>query len=295
MTMGGSLVARLTWRRDEQPTSMTGTDLRRSPARALAVLLIVVLVACGSGEPTPADGPETVRRLVPRVVATHPHDPESFTQGLELVDGRLFETTGLYGQSGIREVDRSTGRVLRSAPLDPTWFGEGFTALGDGRALQLTWKAGRAVVWDLGDLTVVDTRTYGGQGWGLCRLDGDTLVQSDGSATLTLRNPDSFQRLSQLEVTLDGRPVDRLNELECVDGTVWANVWRTDRIVAVEVASGRVTAVVDTSDLVANRSGFGSDDVLNGIAHDPEAGRFLLTGKRWPVLFEVVFEPAPIG
>jgi len=274
---------------------MTGTDLRRSPARALAVLLVAVLAACGSGEPTPADGPETVRRLVPRVVATHPHDPESFTQGLELVDGRLFETTGLYGRSGIREVDRSTGRILRSAPLDPTWFGEGFTALGEGRALQLTWKAGRAVVWDLGDLTVVDTRTYGGQGWGLCRLDGATLVQSDGSATLTLRNPDSFQRLSQLEVTLDGRPVDRLNELECVNGTVWANVWRTDRIVAVEVGSGRVTAVVDASDLVADRSGFGSDDVLNGIAHDPKTGRFLLTGKRWPVLFEVVFEPAPIG
>ena len=140
---------------------------------------------------------------------------------------------------------------------------------------------------------MVGTRTYGGQGWGLCRLDGATLVQSDGSATLTLRNLDSFQKLSKVEVTLDGRPVDQLNELECVNGTVWANVWRTDRIVAVEVPSGRVTAVVDASDLVADRSGFGSDDVLNGIAHDPEAGRFLLTGKRRPVLFEVVFEPIP--
>ena len=273
---------------------MTKTDLRRSPIRALAVLLAALLATCGSGEPAPADGPETVRQLVPRVLATHPHDPESFTQGLELVDGRLFETTGLYGRSGIREVDRSTGRVLRSAPLDPTWFGEGFTSLGNGRALQLTWKAGRAVVWDLGNLTVVETRTYGGQGWGLCRLDAATLVQSDGSATLTLRDLDSFQRLSQVEVLLDGRPVDRLNELECVNGTVWANVWQTDQIVAVEVASGRVTAVVDASDLIADRSGFGSDDVLNGIAHDLEAGRFLITGKHWPVLFEVVFEPASI-
>jgi glutaminyl-peptide cyclotransferase len=291
--MGGSLVAHPTLRRDEQSTPMTGPDLRRSPAGALVILLATVLVSCGSGEPAPSDGLEAVHRLVPRVVATHPHDPESFTQGLELVDGRLFETTGLHGRSGIRELDRSTGRVLRSASLDPTWFGEGFTALGDGRALQLTWKAGRAIVWNLEDLTVVGTRTYGGQGWGLCRLDGATLVQSDGSATLTLRNLDSFQKLSKVEVTLDGRPVDQLNELECVNGTVWANVWRTDRIVAVEVPSGRVTAVVDASDLVADRSGFGSDDVLNGIAHDPEAGRFLLTGKRWPVLFEVVFEPIP--
>jgi glutaminyl-peptide cyclotransferase len=118
---------------------------------------------------------------------------------------------------------------------------------------------------------------------------------SDGTDTLALREPIGFQRLERVRVTLDGEPVDRLNELECVDGTIWANVWRTDRIVAIDPTTGQVGAVVDASGLVADRSGFGVDDVLNGIAHDPDSGRFLLTGKRWPVLFEVVFEPAPAG
>ena len=258
-----------------------------------ALILGLLLGACGGNGPDP--GPTAVRRLVPRVVATHPHDPDAFTQGLELVDGSLYETTGLFTASGIREVDRSTGRVLRSASLDDSWFGEGFTALGDGRAVQLTWKAGRAVVWDLDTFDAVGTLAYGGQGWGLCRLDADTLAMSDGSATLSLRDPDDFHRVGQVKVALGGKPVDRLNELECVDGTVWANVWQTDRIVAIDPATGNVTAVVDASGMVADRSGFGDDDVLNGIAHDPDSGRFLLTGKRWPVLYEVFFEPDPSG
>ena len=287
---------------------------RHHPIRCAAwallwVLLIPVtgmaLIACGSpgpgeaDEPSSAGGPivDPVLRLVPRVMATHPHDPTAFTQGLELVDGRLLETTGRYGESGIREVDRATGRVLRSALLDATWFGEGLTSLGDDRAIQLTWKAGRAVVWDLATLSEVDVLTYGGQGWGLCRLgeagpDGaaNSLVMSDGSDHLTFRNLD-LTRSGDIAVRLDGRPVERLNELECVDGTVWANVWLTDTIVAIDPSTGAVTAVVDASGLLADRSTLGDEDVLNGIAHDPETGRFLLTGKRWPVLFEVVFEP----
>tara|TARA_Y100001001_G_scaffold52503_1_gene48708 strand:+ start:697 stop:1515 length:819 start_codon:yes stop_codon:yes gene_type:complete len=261
---------------------------------AWAVLLLCLLLgACGGKEADPV--PAAVRQLVPRVVATHPHDPDAFTQGLELVDGVLYETTGLYAASGIREVDLATGRVLRSAPLDDAWFGEGYTSLGDGRAVQLTWKSGRAVVWDLSTFDIVGTFAYGGQGWGLCRLDADTLAMSDGTDTLALREPIGFQRLERVRVTLDGEPVDRLNELECVDGTIWANVWQTDQIVAIDPTTGQVDSVVDASGLVADRSGFGVNDVLNGIAHDPDSGRFLLTGKRWPVLFEVVFEPAPTG
>jgi glutaminyl-peptide cyclotransferase len=261
---------------------------------AWAVLALCLLLgACGGNEADPA--PATVRHLVPRVVATHPHDLEAYTQGMELVDGVLYETTGRYGASGIREVDLATGRVLRSAPLDDGWFGEGFTSLGDGRAVQLTWKSGRAVVWDLATFDLVGTFAYGGQGWGLCRLDAGTLVMSDGTDTLALRDPTDFHRLERVRVTLYGEPVDRLNELECVDGTIWANVWQTDRIMAIDPTTGLVGAVVDASGLVADRSGFGVDDVLNGIAHDPDSGNFLLTGKRWPVLFEVVFEPAPTG
>jgi glutaminyl-peptide cyclotransferase len=260
---------------------------------AWPVLLLGLLGACGGNSAEPEL--TAVRHLVPRVVATHPHDVDAYTQGLELVDGVLYETTGLFGESGIREVDPATGRVLRSASLEDSRFGEGFTSLGDGQAVQLTWKSGRAVVWDLEAFDVVRTFSYGGQGWGLCRLDDDTLVMSDGSSTLALRDPVGFQRLERIRVTLDGEPVDRLNELECVDGTVWANVWQTDRIVAIDPTSGLVGAVVDASGMVADRSGFGVDDVLNGIAHDPDSGRFLLTGKRWPVLFEVVFEPASTG
>ncbi len=268
-----------------------------SSAVVTLALLAGASTACGSEEPTPSVGDAAVRHLVPRVLATHPHDPEAFTQGLELVDGRLYETTGRYGSSGLREVERDTGRVLRHAPLDDTLFGEGFTSLGDGRGVQLTWKAGRALVWDLASLEPVATFAYGGQGWGLCRLDDGTLVMSDGSAVLALREADTFRRIDEVEVRLDGEPVDRLNELECVGSTVWANVWLTDRIVGIDLSRhggspGRVTDVVDATGLVADRSGFGPDEVLNGIAHDPDTGRFLLTGKHWPVLYEAEFVPA---
>ena len=273
------------------------TNRAASRLLAAALVLPMAVVGCGSVDPAAVEGAEppeaTARSLVPRVVATSPHDPDAFTQGLELVDGRLVETTGGYGESDIREVDRSTGRVLRSSPLEATWFGEGMTAIADGRAVQLTWKAGRAVVWDLASLTAVDMWTYGGQGWGLCLLDEGTLAMSDGSSYLTFREADGLARVGEVQVLLDGRPVERLNELECVDGTVWANVWQTDDIVAVDPTTGRVTGVVDASGLLADRSSLGPEDVLNGIAHDAHSGHFLLTGKRWPVLFEVAFEPAP--
>ena len=265
-----------------------------------AMALLVMVTGCGSSDPNTGDGiapsSEEVAvpadRLTPRVVATSPHDPDAVTQGLELVDGRLLETTGGYGESDIREIDRSTGRVLRSAPLDASWFGEGMTAIGGDRAVQLTWKAGRALVWDLATLTVVDVWTYGGQGWGLCLLEAGTLAMSDGSSFLTFRDSGDLTRIADVQVLLDGRPVERLNELECVDGTVWANIWLTDNIVAINPSTGRVTAVVDASGLLADRSNLGVDDVLNGIAHDPLSGHFLLTGKRWPVMFEVVLESA---
>ena len=265
-----------------------------------SMALLVMVTGCGSSDPNTGDGiapsleevAVPADRLTPRVVATSPHDPDAFTQGLELVDGRLLETTGGYGESDIREIDRSTGRVLRSAPLDASWFGEGMTVIGGDRAVQLTWKAGRALVWDLATLTVVDVWTYGGQGWGLCLLDAGTLAMSDGSSFLTLRDSGDLTRIADVQVLLDGRPVERLNELECVDGTVWANIWLTDNIVAIDPSTGRVTAVVDASGLLADRSNLGVDDVLNGIAHDPLSGHFLLTGKRWPVMFEVVLESA---
>ena len=267
---------------------MTRVD-RRGWVIRFVVAALVLAGACGWNDQVSQTelGQTEVRLLVPRVVAEHPHDPGAFTQGLELVDGLLVEGTGLYGSSTLRVVDWASGKVLRSQDLADGRFGEGVTALGDGRVVQLTWKAGRAVVWQLDPLVPIGTWDYDGEGWGVCRLNDDTLATSDGSATITLRRSDDFSPMGSLEVTLDGRPVDRLNELECVDSTIWANVWLTDRIVAVNAVDGRVTTVVDVSDLPVDRSALAPDDVLNGIAHDPDTGHFLLTGKRWPSLFEV--------
>ena len=267
---------------------MTKVDRHRWAIR-FVVAALVLACACGWNDQVSQTelGQTEVRLLVPRVVAEHPHDPGAFTQGLELVDGLLVEGTGLYGSSTLRVVDWASGKVLRSQDLADGRFGEGVTALGNGRVVQLTWKAGRAVLWRLDPLVPVGTWDYDGEGWGVCRLNDDMLATSDGSATITLRRSDDFSPVGSLEVTLAGRPVDQLNELECVGSTVWANVWLTDRIVAVNAIDGRVTAVVDASDLPVDRSSLGPDDVLNGIAHDPDTNHFLLTGKHWPSLFEV--------
>ena len=267
---------------------MTRVD-RRGWVIRFVVAALVLAGACGWNDQVSQTelGQTEVRLLVPRVVAELPHDPGAFSQGLELVDGLLVEGTGLYGSSTLRVVDRTSGKVLRSQDLADGRFGEGVTALGDGRVVQLTWKAGRAVLWRLDPLVPVGTWDYDGEGWGVCRLNDDTLATSDGSATITLRRSDDFSPVGSLEVTLAGRPVDQLNELECVGSTVWANVWLTDRIVAINAIDGRVTAVVDASDLPVDRSSLAPDDVLNGIAHDPDTNHFLLTGKHWSSLFEV--------
>jgi len=269
-----------------------GLPVLQLTTRGIFVLgLLSGLVSCGSLADPPASV-LPVQQMVVEVVAEFPHDDEAFTQGLQFVNGQLFESTGLVGHSQIREMDFSVGQALRWGDLDLTWFGEGFTALPDGRLVQLTWKAGRAAVWDIEPFSLATTWAYGGQGWGICLLNPTTLIMSDGSSALTLRSPEDFRRLGQVEVTLDGQPVDRLNELECVDGTVWANVWQTDLLLGIDPATGAVTHEVDASMLPVDRSSLGSDDVLNGVAFHAESGHFFLTGKRWPTLFEVIFVPA---
>jgi glutamine cyclotransferase len=232
------------------------------------------------------------------VVRVLPHDARAFTQGLELDRGRLIESTGLYGQSTIREVDRETGRVLRSRRLPPRLFGEGATVVGD-LVWQLTWREGIARVYARDGLRLLRTVPYPGEGWGAC-FDGRRLVTSDGSARLAFRDPVSFRVLRRVRVTVGGPEhvraglpagaVRRLNELECVGRSVYANVYTTDTIVRIDPASGRVTAVIDASGLLTPEEA-GEANVLNGIAHDPERGVFLLTGKLWPRLFEVRLVP----
>ena len=258
--------------------------------RALVAGILVLLAGCSTPPaptPTPAPTDTAVPTLHPRVLAELPHDPSAFTQGFEIDGDTLYEGTGLEGRSQLRELDPRTGAVTRSVPLPGQLFGEGITVVGD-RIWQLTWRDGVVLEWDRASLTLRRQLPLDGEGWGLC-LDGARLVRSDGTARLRFQDPDTFAEQGSVTVTLDGAPVTELNELECVDGQVWANVWRTDRIVRVDPASGHVTAVVDAAGLLdpARRAG---TDVLNGIAAVPGTDEFLITGKLWPTTFRVRFE-----
>ena len=215
------------------------------------------------------------------VVATIPHDRQAFTQGLELADGVLYEGTGLVGQSSVRSVDPETGDVTKKVDL-PDLFGEGITVAGDS-IWQITWQDGIAIRRDRATLAETERVTYEGEGWGLCH-DGDRLIMSDGTGELTFRDVTTFEETGTVQV--DG--LTSINELECVDGQVWANIWQTDRIVRIDPADGKVTATVDLAGLLpeADRAG---TDVLNGIAAVPGTDEFLVTGKLWPAMFRVRF------
>jgi glutaminyl-peptide cyclotransferase len=261
--------------------------------RRLALVAALTITACTSSDPsttappTAAETTTSPAAMAVEVVARHPHDPMAFTQGLEVLgEGRLIESTGRYGQSSLREVVLETGEVERRHDLSDEFFGEGLAMVG-GRVVQLTWREGVAFVYDLSTFTVIDEYRYEGEGWGLCH-DGERFVMSDGTSSLTFRHSETFEVLGTVEVRSAGRPVSELNELECVDEVVYANVWRTDDIVVIDPRSGAVTSEIDASGLLPADERAGAD-VLNGIAFDRSTGHFLITGKDWPTLFEVRF------
>lgn len=247
-------------------------------------LQVVALSARSGGVPP---GARPLRRISPQVVATYPHDHAAFTQGLVWSEGRLFESTGLYGASSLREVDLTSGRVLRRVELPADLFAEGLARHGQ-ELLQLTWQEQRLLVWDLPTFARRGERRYGGEGWGLTS-DGTRLLMSDGTDRISIRDPSTFAETGSIRVTRDGLPLPALNELEWAEGRLWANVWMTDEIVGIDATTGRVEVVVDGSSLLdadARREA----DVLNGIAYVPARKTFLLTGKYWPTLFEVRFD-----
>lgn len=243
------------------------------------------------GDPTGGWRPPTAARLGVQVLSVYPHDTQAFTQGLLLHEGKLYESTGLAGPSisSVREVEPTTGQVIRRVNLPVPLFGEGLARVGD-RLIQLTWQDQLAFVYDLATFQTLDQFTYATEGWGLC-LDGTRLIMSDGSSTLYYRDPATFELLGQVSVTLDGQPLASLNELECVGSLVYANVWLTDLIVAIDKEVGAVTAVIDAAGLLTAEER-ASSDVLNGIAYKAETDTFLITGKLWPKLFEVRWTPA---
>ncbi|MDT0633261.1 glutaminyl-peptide cyclotransferase [Rubrivirga sp. S365] len=270
-----------TRQRTRRRTGGAGQGARRWPwvAALLAAAAVVGLVALregGEGSAAPV--------LRPEVVAQYPHDTLAFTQGLLVEGGAVYESTGLYGRSSLRRVDLATGRVVASRSLGDGDFAEGLAAL-DGRLYQLTWRQGRVYVADVQTLAPLDTLPLAGEGWGLTE-DGRHLILSDGSDRLRVLDPATLAVVRTVEVRDGGRPVPRLNELEYVDGLVYANVWQTGRIAAVDPQSGAVVRWLDLGTLHTLHTGTGRD-VLNGIAHDPATGHLLVTGKLWPSVYAV--------
>jgi glutaminyl-peptide cyclotransferase len=265
------------------------TALLPRPRRVLTVLAgAACLAGCLRSEASRPTAPAGVEALRVRVVRSVPHDRAAFTQGLLLYDGRLYESTGLLGQSSIRRVDPDSGKVEARVALEPQLFGEGLARVG-GHLVQLTWQNGRALYWNLATLTREREVPYQGEGWGLC-FDGKRLVMSDGSDRLVLRDPETFARQGEIAVRRAGVPVRQLNELECDGTVVYANIWQDSHIARIDPGSGEVTGWIDASGLLSNEDRAGAD-VLNGIAAVPGTRHLLLTGKLWPRAFEVELVP----
>ncbi|WP_029417449.1 glutaminyl-peptide cyclotransferase [Brevundimonas bacteroides] len=272
----------------------------RLPGLGLALVLALALAA-GPGAtlaqtPAPAAA-QTVAPPVARpprqgyeVVAVHPHDPTAFTQGLVFRNGEFLESTGRY-PSTVRRVRLQDGEVLVRRELDTDFFGEGLTVLGD-RAFSLTWQNGKGFIWNPDTLEPLGEFAYAGEGWGLTH-DGARLILSDGTARLRFLDPQTFVETGSVTVNWQGRPIGRLNELEFIDGEVWANVWQTDAILRIDSATGNILSVIDLSGLLAPGDIVDpNDEVLNGIAWDPTTRRLFVTGKNWPKLFEIRVTPA---
>jgi glutamine cyclotransferase len=254
----------------------------------VAVTALALLAGCAGEQPQPYRRSAPVQ-LRAEVVAVLPHDRAAFTEGLELSDGVLYEGTGERGTSTIRAVDPATGAVRQQEKLADNLFGEGITVVGSN-IWQLTFREGVAIQRDRATLTERKRVGYRGEGWGLCH-DGKRLIMSDGTDRLTFRDPETFQATGEIHVTSAGNPVSALNELECAQGMVFANVWQTDTIVRIDPATATVTADIDLTGLLPSGDRAGVD-VLNGIAAVPGTEDFLVTGKYWPKMFRVRFVPA---
>ena len=238
-----------------------------------------------------AQAPGVAPQLRYKVVASYPHDPTAYLQGLVWHDGVFYESTGLHGQSTLRRVRFQSGRVTKSVSLPADVFGEGLSLVGN-ELIQLTWQSHRGFVYDRETFRLLREFTYDTEGWGLT-YDDSNLIMSDGSSTLTYLDPRSFERVRRLTVTWDGRPVFNLNELEFIEGEIWAYVWQTDFIVRIDPSTGQVNSFLDLKGILSGDVPRGSDDVLNGIAYDAQTGRIFVSGKRWPRVFQIKIKKKP--
>lgn len=257
--------------------------------RLVCALVAATLAAgCSSTDAQPLDDVQPTVGPGYTVVAKFPHDPQAFTQGFDFRGPNLFEGTGLEGQSSLRRVDLVTGEVLRRVDLADKYFGEGIVVFGK-RIYQLTWQSGRAFVYDRRTFERVRRFSYEGEGWGLTH-DGERLVMSDGTATIEFRDPKTFEVLDAIDVTEDGEPVSSLNELEWIDGEIFANVWPTNDVVRIDPATGEVTGHLDMTPLKQQEQ---EGDVPNGIAYLKEEDRLFVTGKLWSSVYEIELTDLP--
>ncbi len=223
------------------------------------------------------------------IVNTYPHDPDAFTQGLVFDAGVLYEGTGLYGRSSLRKVELETGDILQIRELSDQLFGEGTTICGD-RIVQLTWQSHIGFVYDRDSFELLQEFSYSTEGWGIT-YDGKRLIMSDGTSTLHFLDPQTFEETGHVEVFDNDGPVIRLNELEYVQGEIYANIWQTDRIARIAPETGRVVGWIDLSGLLTEEDLSEPVDVLNGIAYDAQSDRLFVTGKLWPTLFQIEVIP----
>jgi glutamine cyclotransferase len=284
-------VAAAGWRSGREVVPLVMRRYRVQPAALASIGVLALWLGCANapeGPPPQGEAPQAQRAAARvfqhRIVRTYPHDRRAFTQGLVFRDGFLYESTGLYGQSSLRKVALETGQVVREKTVAREYFAEGLSEWGDA-LVQLTWTSGLALVYDRESFKETRRFAYSGEGWGLTKTDRH-LVMSDGSATLRLLDPATFAEVSRVKVHDENGPVSALNELEMVRGTLFANVWQTERIAMIALDSGAVTGWLDLRGLLS-ASERAQTDVLNGIAFDEGGNRLFVTGKWWPRLFQI--------
>jgi len=220
-----------------------------------------------------------------KVINTYPHDRSAFTEGLVFEDGVLYEGTGLHGHSTLRRVKLETGEILQICELLPQFFGEGVTIYGN-KIIQLTWQSHIGFVYDKYSFKLLQEFNYPDEGWGITH-DGKHLIMSDGTETLHFLDPETFEEIGQIEVYANDIPVTRINELEYIQGEIYANIWQTERIARIDPLTGQVVGWIDLKGILSPEDHSETVDVLNGIAYDAKNDRLFVTGKFWPKLFEI--------
>jgi len=290
----------------KKPSKIQAATTRKKPRYSRTLIAAIALVAvvgagflifasrtsepegksnAAAGDQSSAARDTRARQGSYEVVNSYPHDPTSFTQGLVWQNGGFYESTGLYGQSKLRRLEFPSGKVLKEVSVARDLFAEGL-ALVDNRLIQLTWTSHRGFVYDRDTLKLIQEFAYDTEGWGLT-YDGKSLILSDGSSDLFYFDPQALKQVKKLHVTMNGNAIPEINELEFIEGEIWANVWQTDMILRIDPATGQVKSFLDLKGILAPSDRTGREDVLNGIAYDSERKRIFVTGKLWPRIFEI--------